>query len=164
MGENGRRKRVLQDDTKRDSYTEFVHEAEKRLRQALSTAFGPEIGRDAAAEALVYGWEHWERLVGMENPVGYLYRVGRSRGVEMSRRRPVALPTVPLAALPWVEPGLPDALERLTEQQRTVVLLLHSYEWTMSEVADLLGISKASVQTHADRAMKRLRRRLKVDG
>jgi len=34
-------------------------------------------GREVAQEALEYGWEHWERLRSMENPVGYLYKVGR---------------------------------------------------------------------------------------
>jgi hypothetical protein len=29
-------------------------------------------GRDAAADALAYGWEHWERIKDMKNPIGYL--------------------------------------------------------------------------------------------
>ena len=44
---------------------------------------GPELGREAAAEALVYGWEQWDRISEMANPAGYLYRVGRSRDGRM---------------------------------------------------------------------------------
>ncbi len=154
---------MLPDETKSDSFTDFVDEVELRLRQALTAVLGPELGRDASAEALVYGWEHWEQVSTMENPVGYLYLVGRSRGGRMRPKRPVVLPPVASQRLPWVEPGLPAALQRLPDKQRTVVLLLHSYEWTMSEVAELLGVSKATVQSYADRGMRRLRRRLKVE-
>jgi DNA-directed RNA polymerase specialized sigma24 family protein len=154
---------VLREETKQAEYAVFVREHDLRLRQALSSAYGPDLGREAAAEAFAYGWEHWERVAVMDNPIGYLYRVGQTSASRLIRRRRVALPAVPTDRLPWVEPGLPVALSDLSEQQRTIVLLLHSYEWTMSEVADLLGISKASVQTHAGRAMKRLRRHLKVE-
>lgn len=155
---------MLSDETKTDLFAEFVADYELRLREALMASFGPAVGRDAAAEALAYGWEHWDRLVDMANPVGYLYRVGQTCGIRMKQRRSApALPAVDSQRLPWVEPELPTALHRLPERQREVVLLLHAYEWTMAEVAELLGISKASVQTHADRAMGRLRRSLKVE-
>ncbi len=154
---------MLREETKQAEYADFVRAHDLRLRQALSSSYGPDIGREAAAEAFAYGWEHWEALTAMDNPIGYLYRVGQSRASRLIRRRRLALPQVPTDRLPWVEPGLPKALEALTEQQRTIVLLLHSYEWTMSEVAAVLGISKGTVQTHADRAMKHLRRRLKVN-
>jgi ribosomal protein S11 len=45
-----------------ESYTGFVKDVEPRLRQALVARFGPEEGREATAEALAYGWEHWKRL------------------------------------------------------------------------------------------------------
>ena len=44
------------------SYTDFVAATERRLRQALSATLGSELGADAAAEALAYGWEHWDRI------------------------------------------------------------------------------------------------------
>jgi len=53
-----------------DSFTEFVVAYETRLRQALMAACGGERGRDAACDALSYGWEHWDRVRPMDNPVG----------------------------------------------------------------------------------------------
>ncbi len=94
----------------------------------------------------------------MDNPIGYLYRVGRNKGGRMHKRRRVFLPDMNSTREPWVEPGLPAALARLSESQRVVVWLLHSADWTMSEVAGLLGISKGSVQRHAERGMAKLRR------
>ena len=59
-----------------DGFTRFAEEAEPRLRLALCSGFGRQVGLEAAEDALVYGWEHWDRVKGMENPVGYLYAVG----------------------------------------------------------------------------------------
>ena len=97
---------VLPDRTKSDSFATFVQEVELRLRQALTAALGPELGREAAAEALVYGWEHWDRISEMANAAGYLYRVGRSRGGRMKTRTPAPLPPVAAERLPWIEPGV----------------------------------------------------------
>lgn len=154
---------MLQDEATSETFSAFVKEHEARIRHALTARFGPETGKDAAADALAYGWEHWNRVSAMANPVGYLYSVGKDRGRRMTRRRRVAFPTVPEERAPWVEPGLSPAVAALPARQRTVVLLLHGYEWTQAEVAEVLGISKASVQRHGERALGRLRRKLGVD-
>ena len=142
----------------------FVKETEPRLRDALSAALGSQLGRDATADALSYAWENWDRVRAMENPAGYLFVLGRNRGRKtLARRRPVLM-AVEEDPTPWVEPGLPDALSRLPEQQRVVVMLVYCFEWTMAEAADLLGVTKSTVQTHAERGMRRLRKRLGVPG
>ena len=64
-----------------DEFAVFVEHAESRLRRGLSAAFGLTRGREAALDALSWGWENWDRLRLMDNPVGYLYRVGQSRAV-----------------------------------------------------------------------------------
>jgi predicted RNA polymerase sigma factor len=76
--------------TRSETFEAFFREAEPRLRRALIAAAGAEVGREAAAEALAYGWEHWDRVGAMENPAGYLYRVGRSKARRW-RKAPLAL-------------------------------------------------------------------------
>ena len=147
-------------DSRVDAFTRFVMDRESRLRESLIAVFGGEIGRDAAAEALEYGWDNWDRIGRMENPSGYLFKVGLSRGRNvLSKRRPLFDPVEP-ARIPDVEPRLPEALSSLSERQRTVVLLIHSFQWTQSEVADLLGLSKSTVQNHLERGMGALRREI----
>ena len=114
---------MLRDETKSDSFTEFFGRVELRLRQALIASFGPEIGRESSAEALAYGWEHWDRVSAMDNPVGFLYRVGQTHAGRLRRRGRIVLPSVVADSVPWVEPGLPKALRKLSERQRTVVVL-----------------------------------------
>ncbi len=142
-----------------DSFSEFFRASEAKLRQSLTPALGVDLASDATAEALAYGWQNWERVGQMENPLGYLYKVGRSKGRRMSRRRP-DLAAIPSSDLPDIEPGLPRALEKLPERQRTAVMLVHCYQWTHAEVARALGISRSSVQNHVERAMKSLRREI----
>ena len=63
----------------------------------------------------------------------------------------------------WVEPALPRALERLSTRQRTAVVLVHSFDWTRKEVADLLGLSPTTVQKHLERGLAKLRAALEVN-
>jgi DNA-directed RNA polymerase specialized sigma24 family protein len=154
---------VLSDETIQGDFSEFVNANERGLRQALTAWFGPDLGREAAAEALAYGWEHWDRVRVMENPPGYLYRVGLNWGRKRVKRRDVVFPSVPVQPYDSFEPGLPEALARLSDKQRTVVLLVHGHGWSLGEVAGLLQVSKGTVQTHLERGMTRLRRRLKVN-
>jgi RNA polymerase sigma factor (sigma-70 family) len=138
-----------------DTFEAFVREVEPRLRRALVAAFGPEQGRDAAAEALAYAWEHWDRLSGLANLPGYLFRVGQTRG--RRRRRQPVLHEAPSAGEYRFEPGLPAALATLTQRQRLAVVLVHGYGYTLREVAELTGLRRTSVQNHAERGLARLR-------
>jgi DNA-directed RNA polymerase specialized sigma24 family protein len=139
-----------------------VQEAGTRLRWALIAAYGPESGAEATADALAYGWEHWDRVRRKRNPAGFLYRVGQSRARRYLRRRPPLLPEVPVNPIPEVEPGLPEALGDLTDRQRTAVMLVHGYGFTLQQVSDLLGINRSTVQRHLDRGVSRLREALEV--
>jgi DNA-directed RNA polymerase specialized sigma24 family protein len=154
---------VLRSETDIDAFRDFVVESEPRLRQALSATLGTQAGRDATADAMGYAWENWERIYPMDNPVGYLYVVGRDRARKSYRKQRAVFYPVDSSRLPWVEPSLPSALERLPERQREVVVLMHCYQWSMSEVAELLGISKSTVQNHAERGLVSLRLAIGVE-
>ncbi len=145
-----------------DAFTEFVKEVESRLQHALIARYGLEVGRESAAEALAYAWEHWDRVQKMVNPAGYLYRVATSRSRRL-RRSARVLPEVSVDAARWVEPGLPSALGRLSPNQRIAVLLVHSFEYTHAEAADAMGIAGGSLRKHLSRGMAKLKRDLEVD-
>ncbi len=144
-------------------FESFVAEVGPRLRDCLTARFGREAGSEAASDALSYAWEHWDRVSRMDNPAGYLFAVARGRVRRERGRRFVRLEQVDERRTPWVEPGLPAALERLSPKQRTVVMLVHSFGWTMGEVAEVLGVAKGTIQSHERRAMSRLRKELGVE-
>lgn len=140
----------------------FVQATEPPLRTALVAAYGYEDGREAAAEALAYAWEHWARVREMPNAAGYLFRVAQSSAAKGRRRRPRPLLAPPPGAEHRFEPGLPAALAALPERQRVAVVLVHGFGYTLREVADLTGIKITTVQNHLERALRRLRDRLGV--
>lgn len=146
------------------SFTSFVEVVARPLRQALIAAYGPEVGKEVTAEALAYAWEHWARVSAMQNPAGYLYRVGQSKARRGFFRKPppFELPQVP-GGSNWFEPGLSGAIASLLDRQRAAVVLVHGYGWTVTEVAEMWGVTFSTVQAHIDRAMARLRKKLGVD-
>ncbi|MFQ5966222.1 MAG: sigma factor-like helix-turn-helix DNA-binding protein [Acidimicrobiia bacterium] len=140
----------------RDAYRAFVEDVGPRLRLALISAFGPDMGAKATADALVWGWEHWERLAAMDTPAAQLYQVGERKIPRM--RRP-QLPA-PLVSAQSIRPALPRALERLTAQQRALVLLMHGYGWTRRDASDTLGINRSLARRYLDQALADLREEL----
>lgn len=147
------------DRAQRRDFEDFVQGTRPRLLRAFAGCRG-EDAAEAAAEALAYAWEHWERIRTMDNPAGYLFRVGQSR---TRRRRTPRLPPPAQIGVPEVEPRLIPALLALPETQRTAVWLVHACQWRYSEVADALGTSVSMVGNHVRRGMERLRQHLEVD-
>lgn len=153
--------KVLMEAPPAENYSAFVRNGGARLRRAFIAAYGPEVGAEATSDALAYGWEHWDRISAMDNPAGYLYRVGQSKA-RRYRRKPNRLPEVETAATPWVEPGLPAALDQLSERQRQAIVLCHGFGWTLVEAAEVLGVGASTIQRHIDRGMAKLREGLGV--
>jgi DNA-directed RNA polymerase specialized sigma24 family protein len=93
----------------------------------------------------------------MNNAPGYLFRVGQSR----TRWRRSVLTYEPRVSEPLsFEPGLVAALKSLSARQRTAVVLVHGFGWTLREVAELTGTSVSTVQNHLERGLAHLRRAL----
>jgi RNA polymerase sigma-70 factor (ECF subfamily) len=97
----------------RQEFETFVEEGRPRLARALAACRGQD-APEAVAEALAFAWEHWQEVSAMENPIGYLFRVGQSR---TRQRRSVHLPPPASLGLPDVEPGLVPALLALPHTQ-----------------------------------------------
>ena len=138
------------------SFEEFAASGGARLRASFVAAYAPELGSDIAADALAYGWENWTKLSEMENPTGYLYRVGQT-SARRRMRQSGYLPAQDAANQPAFEPGLAPALERLTEAQRIAIVLVHALGWPLADVADVLDVSVSTVRTQVHRAMIKLR-------
>jgi len=152
-------KRLTEDD-----FTLFVKDAEPKLSYALAAAYGIQVGKESTADAIAYAWEHWDDIKSMENPAGYLYRVGQTaaRKYIMYMKPGPLFPAVDRVELPDIEPGLPAALQSLSEPQRIAVVLLHSMQWREREVAELMDVDRSTVRRHRDRGLAKLRSALEV--
>ena len=138
---------------------------EQTLRVAFHARYGSDLGQEVTAETMAWAWEHRGELDAMDNPAGYLFRVGQSKSRRFFRwkrerlRFPVEQPT---PAARWTEPQLPDALAKLSEEERTAVVLVHCFQWTYAEVAELLDLPLHTVGNRIRRGLDRLRTSLGV--
>lgn len=151
-----------------DAYDEFVRGDGERVRRGLVARYGVEIGSEAAAEALRIAWERWPEVAEMSNPAGYVFRVGQSHArphLRWWRRRTSLLDRMEpssAAVEPHAHDELAQALDRLNEVQRAVLLLVRGHGYTYAETAELLGITEAAVTNHVHRGTRRLRRLLEA--
>ncbi len=130
------------------------------MRPVLWSRWGIEVGSDLCAEVEEYAWSNRDRLAEMDNPLGYLYRVAQSKSRRYSRwlRRTSFPDTFPDIATE--DPELHEVLHLLavlSDDQRACVLLVHGFGWAYSDVADVLGMSRAAVNNHVHRGLTRIR-------
>jgi RNA polymerase sigma factor (sigma-70 family) len=152
-------------DRGRSDFERFVAEVEPRVRRALVAGFGTELGRQAAADALAWAWQNWDRVRELDSPVGYLYRVGRTLVARSEARDlPVAELMAGVASPDdSFEPGLAPAIARLSEAQRCAVVLVVGFGYTLREAAEVLGVTASTVHRDTERALARLRSELEVE-
>jgi RNA polymerase sigma-70 factor (ECF subfamily) len=142
-----------------ESLPRFLSDAQCRLERALVARFGLDDGLDAASDAMVFAVEHWPRLRAMDNPLGYLYRVGATKGRRLARRWDSVdvLVHEPRTVDGVVDVDLQRALVRLKPAQRVAVVLVHGHGHSYREVAEVLDVPVTTVTNHLHRGLARLR-------
>jgi RNA polymerase sigma-70 factor (sigma-E family) len=147
----------------------FVAESgDSLLRMATLLTSDPQIAEDVYQETLQRLAGRWPRL---DNPKAFCQRVMHNVVIDRARarqRRPREMGLSdthdrgdprsgdPAAAVE-LRPTLLAALETLTAQQRSIVVLRYFADRSEAEVADLLGVSLGTVKSTASRALAQLR-------
>jgi RNA polymerase sigma factor (sigma-70 family) len=141
-------------------YRRAWHDA-ARWAAALTgdTATGEEIAQDAFVAIS-------QRFDQLSNPGGYL-RVTvvnlarsalRSNGRRSSRERRTALPES--ATMRVGDSDLLASLDRLSYEQRAVLVLRYWADWDEAAIAEALGCQPSTVRSHARRALVLLRKEI----
>jgi RNA polymerase sigma factor (sigma-70 family) len=115
-------------------------------------------------EAFLRIWERWDRIEGMENPAGYLYRTAmnafrmRRRRLAVAARRALRL-IPPSDAFDAVDDrdAVDRALANLSPRQRAAVILTDLLGFTSVEAGSMLGIRSATVRVMASKARAAMR-------
>lgn len=144
------------------SFETFFNHHEPAVRRALVSGFGGEIGREATVVAFGRSWQDWNRISGLDNPAGYVFRIGQNWAKGQVRNESPVFSTRTAVTESSYEPGLADALASLSMRQRQAVVLVTGFGVSYRETAELLGLSRSSVQSHVERALKSLRHALGV--
>ena len=127
---------------------------------------------DLAQDAFTAAYRRWEEVGRLDDPGAWVRRVVANRSVSRFRRRLAELRTLPRlvagqrpgrlpeldaeAAELWAEVG------RLSARQRQVIALHYLDGMTMPDIAEVLGCSKETVNTHLRRGREILAKRLSV--
>ena len=133
-----------------------------------------ETAADAAQEAFVQLYLHWDRVGACAEPEAWLYRVAVNRCKDHHRRlaratrlfsRLVALSPAGEPATDGWEPArdFVDALQTLPLKQRTAAALFYEADMSIPQIAKTMAISEGAVNSHLNRARSALRKLLEAD-
>ena len=156
-----------------DSETQVFERFYERNRDAIGrslalTLSDVGLGFDAADEAMARAYERWDDIQDGTNPAGWVYRTGLNWARSWHRRRRRAAAKAPLIAQPDahmddpVDTDLADALARLSDEQRAVVVLRYFDDWTVDDTAAALDIAPGTVKSRLSRALDQLNAHLRL--
>jgi RNA polymerase sigma-70 factor (ECF subfamily) len=115
---------------------------------------------EIAQDAFVRLLENWKKVSRYDRPGAWVRRVAIRLAARAAKREAKGAVTT----LNWQEPPHPesvdlhlmDAIRQLPPRQRAVIALFYMEDLPVSEVADILGCSEATVSVHLHRARHRL--------
>jgi RNA polymerase sigma-70 factor (ECF subfamily) len=146
-------------------FADFYRQQRQAVGRALALTLGDaDLATEATDEAMTRAYQHWHRIGGLDNPGGWVYRVGLNwaRSVLRRRRRPAIGLYAPGTAdlTPMVDPDVHTALAELDVKQRAVVVCRHLFGWSVDETAAALRLRPGTVKSRLHRATQQLQRRL----
>jgi RNA polymerase sigma-70 factor (ECF subfamily) len=160
------------DDLEASRNFEVFYEAEA---QTLFRRLWLVTGNRAEAEeimqdAFLIVWQRWDRVTGMDDPVGYLYRTAMNLFRKRYRRAMLAVRrTVGLAPS---NDDFSDADDRhvvrhvlaaLPPRQRAALVLTELLGFTSKEAGDALGVTDATIRSLTRHGRDAFRRVMEVD-
>jgi RNA polymerase sigma-70 factor, ECF subfamily len=143
------------------SFEAFYVASFRRLFTALCLVTGDcHEAEDVAQEAFVRVYERWERIGGLDDPTGYLFRVSmnvvrsRYRRASLGLRR--ALTRAPHANDDLAAVETHDAVVRLLRgldpKQRAAVVLTAILDYSAEDAGGMLGLRASSIRALTTRA------------
>jgi RNA polymerase sigma factor (sigma-70 family) len=152
-----------------DAFTELARAAVVRLDQAARLILrDPELARDAVQEGLIRAWRDLPKLRDPDRFDAWLHRLTVNSCIDQTRRRRRRVIEVELT--PIHNPATPDstrahadrdevdqALLRLDERGRAIVVLHYFVGLPLTEVAVTLGIPVGTVKSRLHRALTDMR-------
>ena len=147
-------------------FEEFYREQRATIGRALAlTLRDTQLASEAVDEAMARAYQRWERVQTLDNPGGWVYRVGLNWSRSILRR---ALRPAPV----WVtnpgtvtdgsglDPAIDQALAQLSVEQRAVVVCRLLIGYSESQTATALELRPGTVKSRLARGTARLQKLL----
>lgn len=143
-------------------FEEFYSEQRGSIGRALAlTLRDTQLAAEAVDEAMARAYQRWNRVQSLDNPGGWVYRVGLNWSRSILRR---ALRPAPV----WItnddavvdrsglDPTIDRALAELSIEQRAVVVCRLLIGYSEAQTASALGVRPGTVKSRLARATARL--------
>ena len=144
-------------------FEEFYREQRAPIGRALAlTLRDTQLASEAVDEAMARAYQRWSRVQALDNPGGWVYRVGLnwSRSILRRAHRPAPTWGTSSAAVADVgsalDPAIDRALARLSIEQRAVVVCRLLIGYSEAQTAAALGLRPGTVKSRLARATTRL--------
>lgn len=147
----------------RFSIERVYREHREQLWRALAAFTGDgDTASDALAETFAQALARGDKI---ERPVAWVWRTAfRMAAGELQRRTRQREPMVESSySLPEPIDHVVSALGRISPKQRLAVILHDYADRPINEIAETLGISRATVYVHLSQGRRRLKQMLEVD-
>lgn len=151
-----------------------VREQGERLIKSLSAIFlDRELAADAAQEAFIQLYLHWDEVTRNGDPQPWLYKVAvnrckdyrraLARASRLFRRLVEASPSEASTEERSPRSDFLSILDSLSPRQRTAAALYYEADFSVEEIAAVMGISEGAVNSHLHRARVALKDILEAD-
>jgi RNA polymerase sigma factor (sigma-70 family) len=160
------------DDLEASRTFEAFYEAEARtlFRRVWLVTGNRAEAEEIMQDAFLLVWQRWDRVIGMDDPVGYLYRTAMNLFRKRYRRAMLAVRrTVGLASS---NDDFADADDRqdvrhvlatLPPRQRAALVLTEMLGFTSKEAGDALGVTDATIRSLTRHGRDAFRKVMEVD-
>ncbi len=148
----------------------FETEAETLFRRMCLVTGDRFEAEEVVQDAFLALFENWDRVRGLDDPVGYLYRSAFNRWKKRSRRAARQLREAIRIAPRIDEFGSVDdrelidrGLARLTPRQRAAIVLTEVLGYTSVEAAQIMSVRDVTVRALASQGRTTMRAVLEVN-
>ena len=145
----------------------FAAESETLYRRMRLVTRDHHEAEEVVQDAFLSLYERWDRIVGIPDPVGYLYRTAFNAWKKRSRRMALAVRNVfaPPPERDEFEAAdartiIGEALGHLTARQRAAIVLTDLVGLSSEEAAEVIGVRPVTARVLASQARASLRARL----
>jgi RNA polymerase sigma-70 factor (ECF subfamily) len=144
------------------TFDEFWTAQRDRIGRALAMTVGDlDLATDAVDEAMARAYQRWDRVATLDNPSGWVYRVGLNWTRSLYRRRrrtpPVWLASPASSTDTYgLDPSIDAAMAALPESRRCVVVCRLLLGWSEAQTAVALGVRPGTVKSRLSRAVDEL--------